>query len=405
MCGQSDKDCREAKFEMFSSVFSAIGEIVGLVVTGGASSSVTYALKVIEIYDKVKDFIDTVKLFREDAGLMNKLAQYAGAGGVIDAINEIIDTRVKIDALKTTEDPKNPSKDSDITKYRRRMIAMVAKFIGQDLLALLDPTGISGIIAAFAKPKCIENTNYMWFDTSSDGDVASPAIGVTLPSCASENGQCACVGTVAYGANGKFANKASTSTIGCTNKVFGDPIPGTVKSCYCPASTEANTKCADEGGQCTCFGTVAYGAEGKFISKAHFNVAFTCNNAEFGGDPIPGTVKACYCTSQNALPLLTYNTTVGVNIEGYDRNHVAVIAADGTDCTTTEIGSCGLAGQTGDATVPDCQTKCNQNPDCLGFVTHPYGAMMKYASATVCASTNSQYQSYKWWQKAQATKM
>ena len=308
---------------------------------------------------------------------MNKLASYAGGGGVLAAINEIIDTRQKIVDLKTAEDPNNPVKDSDITKYRRRMIAMVAKFIGQDLLALLDPTGVAGVVTAFVKPKCIENTNYMWFDTDTEENTASspPA----RPTCASENGNCACSGQVAYGANGKFNFRSSTSTIACTNAVFGgDPIPGVAKKCFCPPPAYTNTKCANENEPCTCFGTVQYGAEGKFTSKTFTDSAFICSNTVFGVDPYPDTVKACYCSTLNAATP-SYNTTVGVNIEGYP-----TIAADGTDCGGGELGACG-GTQTGDATVPDCKNACNQNPNCVGFVSHPYGAMMKSAGAMACA--------------------
>jgi len=444
MCGQSDKDCREAKVEMFSSILSAVGQIAGLVVTAGASSTLAYALKVIEVYDNVKGFIDTLKLFKEDTGLMNKLATYAGGGGVLAAINEIIDTRQKIVDLKTAEDPNNPVKDSDITKYRRRMIAMVAKFVGQDLLALLDPTGVAAVVTAFVKPKCIENTNYMWFDTDTEENTASspPA----RPTCASENGNCACSGQVAFGANGKFNFKLSTTTIACTNAVFGDPTPGTVKNCYClgdhPCASEngncacsgqvaygangkfnfrsststiactnavfggdpipgvakkcfcpppayTNTKCANENEPCTCFGTVQYGAEGKFTSKTFTDSAFICSNTVFGVDPYPDTVKACYCSTLNAVTP-SYNTTVGVNIEGYP-----TIAADGTDCGGGELGACG-GTQTGDATVPDCKNACNQNPNCVGFVSHPYGAMMKSAGAMACAIPRTDF---KWWQR------
>jgi hypothetical protein len=52
--------------------------------------------------------------------------------------------------------------------------------------------------------------------------------------CAAENGTCSFSGTknVAYGANGKFAYKTATNGIACNNVTFGDPIAGTVKACY-----------------------------------------------------------------------------------------------------------------------------------------------------------------------------
>lgn len=83
MCGQSDKDCREAKVEMFSSILSAVGQIAGLVVTAGASSTLAYALKVIEIYDNVKGFIDTLKLFKEDTGEHANLRPFPKPGSYL----------------------------------------------------------------------------------------------------------------------------------------------------------------------------------------------------------------------------------------------------------------------------------------------------------------------------------
>ena len=52
--------------------------------------------------------------------------------------------------------------------------------------------------------------------------------------CAAENGNCSFSGTqnVAYGANGKFVFKALANGIACNNATFGDPIVGTVKACY-----------------------------------------------------------------------------------------------------------------------------------------------------------------------------
>lgn len=52
--------------------------------------------------------------------------------------------------------------------------------------------------------------------------------------CAPENGLCAFGGTrtVAYGAGGTFTTKSLSGGTACTNAVFGDPVPGTVKSCF-----------------------------------------------------------------------------------------------------------------------------------------------------------------------------
>jgi alpha-L-rhamnosidase len=52
--------------------------------------------------------------------------------------------------------------------------------------------------------------------------------------CAPEDGLCAFSGprTVAYGADGTFTTKTLTSGTACTNAAIGDPLEGTVKSCY-----------------------------------------------------------------------------------------------------------------------------------------------------------------------------
>lgn len=52
--------------------------------------------------------------------------------------------------------------------------------------------------------------------------------------CAPENGLCSFGGTrtVAYGAGGTFTTKSLSGGTPCTNAVFGDPVPNTVKSCY-----------------------------------------------------------------------------------------------------------------------------------------------------------------------------
>ena len=52
--------------------------------------------------------------------------------------------------------------------------------------------------------------------------------------CAPEDGLCAFSGprTVAFGAGGTFTTKPLTSGTACTDAVFGDPLVGTVKACY-----------------------------------------------------------------------------------------------------------------------------------------------------------------------------
>jgi len=60
--------------------------------------------------------------------------------------------------------------------------------------------------------------------------------------CGGEGSSCSCVGTVSYGAEGAFTTKNSVSSVGCNNQVFGDPIPGTKKDCYCSVSNKLYKK-------------------------------------------------------------------------------------------------------------------------------------------------------------------
>ncbi|HET8841606.1 MAG TPA: hypothetical protein VFN35_09075, partial [Ktedonobacteraceae bacterium] len=117
--------------------------------------------------------------------------------------------------------------------------------------------------------------------------------------CAAENSTCSFSGTmtVAFGANGKFNYATLTNGTTCTNGVFGDPILNTVKSCYLlapPANTTGWISCAAEDQTCAFTGTheVAFGANGQFSYKMLTN-GTPCTNGVFG-DPIFGTVKACY---------------------------------------------------------------------------------------------------------------
>jgi len=112
--------------------------------------------------------------------------------------------------------------------------------------------------------------------------------------CADETGQCSCNGEVRYGANGVFSHSRGVSgSIDCNNSVFGDPLPWTVKACYCK-ERDLRVKCADETGECSCKGKVIYGANGVFSVPLDVYGSTYCGNSVFG-DPIPGTYKACYC--------------------------------------------------------------------------------------------------------------
>jgi MSHA biogenesis protein MshQ len=110
--------------------------------------------------------------------------------------------------------------------------------------------------------------------------------------CAGESGNCVLPGattaTVYYGENSTYTAKTGqTGTVGCNNGVFGDPLPGVVKSCWY-AATPATT-----------------GSVGDFIPH-RFTVAASnaCGAFSYAGQPMPATV-----TAQNAAG----NTTVNFN--------------------------------------------------------------------------------------------
>lgn len=125
--------------------------------------------------------------------------------------------------------------------------------------------------------------------------------------CANENGSYHFnnVVDVAYGANGKYIYKRGVSgTVNFNNGVFGDPIPGVLKSGYFRkvainpnllVGPTGYTKCANENGTYYFNNRVdvAYGANGKYAYKRGVSGTINFNNRVFG-DPIPGVQKFGY---------------------------------------------------------------------------------------------------------------
>jgi hypothetical protein len=69
---------------------------------------------------------------------------------------------------------------------------------------------------------------------STNTPTQTPTGGIVWTLCASENQTCTFSGTmtVRYGANNSWFYRVATNSIACNNATFGDPIQGTVKSCY-----------------------------------------------------------------------------------------------------------------------------------------------------------------------------
>src|SRR5262249_55947614 len=124
--------------------------------------------------------------------------------------------------------------------------------------------------------------------------------------CANEHDRCAFTGAkeVRYGVTGSYTSpRTFTDGVSCSNDVFGDPIPGTVKHCDArsagstppppPAPSPSDwTFCANEHQRCAFTGAkeVHYGVTGTFTAPRTFTDGVSCSNGVFG-DPIKGTVK------------------------------------------------------------------------------------------------------------------
>jgi hypothetical protein len=140
--------------------------------------------------------------------------------------------------------------------------------------------------------------------TPSASSPSAPPPVYTTVRCGGENENCLVgqSGKVLYLGNGVSIKKFTAGqTIGCNNNVFGDPLPGIVKACYTSTGSDPylNTKCADEGGNCVVGpqAEVLYGSKGSNLGSFTAGQTIGCNNNVFG-DPLYGTVKACYTGNQ-----------------------------------------------------------------------------------------------------------
>jgi hypothetical protein len=215
--------------------------------------------------------------------------------------------------------------------------------------------GASGIASAD------QDANYIYFRSVQPGSytLSYPANTTTQPlpgtwtQCAAENGTCAFSGTmtVAFGVNGQFNYATLSNGTTCTTSVFGDPNYGFVKACYVEAdlpATDVWPQCAAENGICAFGGTmtVAFGANGKF-HYATLSNGTTCTTGVFG-DPIYGTVKACYliappastvawisCAAENGTCSFTgtHEVAFGANGQFFYRS-----LTNGTACTNSVFG-------------------------------------------------------------------
>lgn len=143
--------------------------------------------------------------------------------------------------------------------------------------------------------------------------------------CTWEGGTCAFSGSreIRYGTATKYVTRTVSNGTACSNAVFGDPAPGTSKSCWWRDATTGGstppppvapqppvesgpgwTYCASEGNACTFSGTrqVRYGTTTRNVTKTYTG-SVDCGNAAFG-DPAYGTAKSCWIGAAASQPML-----------------------------------------------------------------------------------------------------
>jgi YD repeat-containing protein len=155
--------------------------------------------------------------------------------------------------------------------------------------------------------------------TPNTGSAASQAINLVVNAatgggewiyCGAEWGTCQLPSTgnweVRYGPDSSAVQSttltfANVSSVACSNSAFGDPAPGTVKSCYYRAPPPVWTLCASEWGTCVLPAvgnySVLYGPNPTSTETVVLDFrdvsSVSCSNGVFG-DPAPGIVKNCY---------------------------------------------------------------------------------------------------------------
>jgi hypothetical protein len=130
------------------------------------------------------------------------------------------------------------------------------------------------------------NDEVAWDPTISYATTGGPA-GYTY--CADENQTCSFSGTasVAYGANGTFNYGSYSTSVGCNNGVFGDPIPGVAKKCYYQATAPGLIN--DNGSGVTYSGTWGYDNSGSRSGDYNGDIHYTATNGDYVQYTFTGT--------------------------------------------------------------------------------------------------------------------
>lgn len=220
--------------------------------------------------------------------------------------------------------------------------------------------------------------------------------------CATEGSTCRFSGTrlVAFGA-GAYLYKNATGGITCSNAVFGsDPAPNILKACYvAPAGGPSGfTLCAREGNACSPGGpaVVAFGVNGAFTDRVLSGAPLECTNDNFGGDPAPYSLKACYvapaggpggrwssCAAENGSCTVVGSQTVAFGASG---SFEYGTDSEAFSCTAAAFGADPLYGvakacYTRSGGPNGFGTRCaSEQGTCLfrGFRTVAYGADGSY---------------------------
>jgi hypothetical protein len=225
--------------------------------------------------------------------------------------------------------------------------------------------------------------------------------------CAAEHGTCSFEGskTVRYGLNGQYKEAVHSDGVACTNGVFGDPIVGTVKSCFVQEEVPCDGSwsfCTEEGGTCSFSGTkmVRYGAlkgadEFWYAKEATGSIA--CTNGAFG-DPLVGTKKACYTFESESLSSEPPSEAPSTD----EASPTAPTCPEGTEQVgdiNADIPGCGLQGcgeRYAIDTIEDCQSACAANSDCVAFTWAPIGGDRNHMDQSACTQYDSAVPTSTW---------
>lgn len=143
-------------------------------------------------------------------------------------------------------------------------------------------------------------------DAASRPTLKGPVVGSAKGrECAKEGKTCAFDGQhdVFYGYGTRWVRLRLKGPAACNNQTFGDPVPGTRKSCRVDAppplkgelvGAPQGRRCASERETCSYAGEaeIYYGHGNRWV-KRKMKGPVGCNNKTFG-DPVVGTVKSCH---------------------------------------------------------------------------------------------------------------